>query len=168
MHIQPPGRFQKFAHNFLMQRAVSALLAIVLHRADAVALRITRGRHTITGIVGLPVIQLNTIGAKTGRQRTSPLVGHFDGERIALIGSNFGKKNNPGWYHNLKADPQCTVHFNGRTRKYIARLPQGEEREKYWKLALMYYKGYELYQVRALPYRIIPVMVLEPVKSLPR
>jgi len=163
MNASAPTAFQKFVHRFLMLRPVSAFLAVVLHHIDAVFLKLTRGSRTLTEIVGLPIIQLTTIGAKTGRPRTMPLVCLRDGEKIALIGSNFGRKHNPGWYYNLVANPKCTVHFNGRTSQYMARLAEGNEREKYWKRGLSYYKGYDLYKFRA-SHRVIPVMILEPLK----
>ncbi|MBL0343873.1 nitroreductase/quinone reductase family protein [Candidatus Villigracilis affinis] len=162
MNIKP-NLFQKFIHRFLMMRWVSAFLAVNLHRMDAVMLKLSHGRHTVTEIVGLPIIQITTIGAKSGEPRTMPLVSLFDGEKIALIGSNFGRQHNPGWYYNLKANPQCTVQVNGREQKFIARQTEGEEREKYWQMAVSYYKGYDLYKVRAA-HRQIPVMILEPVK----
>jgi deazaflavin-dependent oxidoreductase (nitroreductase family) len=158
-----PSAFQKFVHRFLMLRPVSAFLAVVLHRVDAVFLKLTKGRHTLTEIVGLPIIQLTTTGAKTGRPRSMPLVCLRDGEKIALIGSNFGRKHNPGWYYNLLANPKCTVHFGRRTGEYVARQAQGSERERYWEMGLSYYKGYDLYKFRA-SHRVIPVMVLEPLK----
>ena len=150
-----------------MLRPVSAVLAVTLHRIDAVVLKLTKGRHTVTEIVGLPIVQLTTIGAKTGQLRTMPLVRLMDGERIALIASNFGRRHNPGWYYNLTANPRCTVHFNGRTEEYRARPAEKVEREKYWKMAVSYYRGYDLYKIRAAP-RVIPVMILEPLKSLSR
>ncbi|MBK7318248.1 MAG: nitroreductase family deazaflavin-dependent oxidoreductase [Anaerolineales bacterium] len=162
MNIKP-NLFQKFIHRFLMMRWVSAFLAVNLHRMDAVMLKLSHGRHTVTEIVGLPIIQITTIGAKSGEPRTMPLVSLFDGEKIALIGSNFGRQHNPGWYYNLKANPQCTVQVNGREQKFIARQTEGEEREKYWQMAVSYYKGYDLYKVRAA-HRQIPVIILEPVK----
>ena len=162
MNIKP-NLFQKFIHRFLMMRWVSAFLAVNLHRMDAVMLKLSHGRHTVTEIVGLPIIQITTIGAKSGEPRTMPLVSLFDGEKIALIGSNFGRQHNPGWYYNLKANPQCTVQVNGREQKFIARQTEGEERERYWQMAVSYYKGYDLYKVRAA-HRQIPVIILEPVK----
>jgi deazaflavin-dependent oxidoreductase (nitroreductase family) len=163
MNSSTPNAFQKFVHRFLMLRPVSAFLAVVLYRIDAVFLKFTQGRHTVTGIVGLPIIQLTTIGAKTGLPRSMPLVSLIDGEKIALIGSNFGRKHSPGWYYNLVANPKCTVHFSGRTGEYVARQAEGSEREKYWKMGLSYYKGYDLYKFRA-SHRVIPVMILEPLK----
>ena len=158
-----PNALQKLIHRILMLKWISAFLALVLYRLDGIVLKLTNEKHTVTEIVGLPIIQLTTIGAKTGEPRNMPLVSLFDGEKIALIGSNFGRKPNPGWYYNLKANPVCTVQFNGRTSQYVVRQTQDEEREKYWQMAVSYYRGYDLYKKRA-SHRVIPVIVLEPVK----
>jgi deazaflavin-dependent oxidoreductase (nitroreductase family) len=160
-----PNTFQRFVHRFLMLKPVSAFLARVLHHLDSFVLRLTRGKYTITQIVGLPIVQLTTTGAKTGQARTLPLVGLTDGEKIVLIGSNLGQKNNPGWYYNLMANPECLVRVNGRSGTYIARETEGDEREKYWQMAVSYYKGYDVYKIRTA-HRTIPVMVLEPRKIL--
>jgi len=162
MNIKP-NAFQKLIHRFLMLRPVSAFLAVVLHHVDTFLLHFTHGRHTVTRIIGLPIIQLTTTGAKTGQLRTMPLVSLPDGEKIALIASNFGQKHSPGWYYNLKANPHCEVRFNSRSLRYIARESMGDEREKYFRMAVSYYGGYEKYKERAAP-RKIPVMVLEPQK----
>jgi len=158
-----PNAFQKLLHRFLMLRPVSAFLAHNLHYIDSIALRLSKGRYAVTEIVGLPIIQITTIGAKTSEPHTIPLVSLFDGEKIALIASNFGQEHNPGWYYNLKMHPRCTVQIKGRLAEYLARQVEGEEREKYWNKAVSYYKGYELYKTRAA-HRKIPVMVLEPAK----
>ena len=144
-----------------MLQPVSAFLARALHHADNLALRLSRGRLTFAGLVGLPVIQLTTTGAKSGQPRTVPLVSILDGERIALIGSNFGRPNQPGWVYNLKANPECQVRYNGTTQSYKARFTTGQERETYWQLGLSYYRGYEKYKTRAGE-REIAVIVLEP------
>ncbi|MCJ7434245.1 MAG: nitroreductase family deazaflavin-dependent oxidoreductase [Anaerolineales bacterium] len=157
-----PNACQRFIHRFLMLKPVSAFLARVLHHLDAFVLRLTRGKCAITQIVGLPIIRLTSIGAQTGQARTLPLVSLIDGEKIAVIGTNFGQKHNPSWYYNLRAHPECEVHFSGCTAKYIAREAEGDEREKYWQLAVSYYKGYDVYKIRAA-HRKIPVMILESV-----
>lgn len=146
-----------------MLRPVTALLARILHRADSMVFKLSQGRHTVAEIVGLPIIQLTTIGAKSGQPRTTPLVGLFHGERIALIGSNFGQKHNPGWYYNLVANPNCEVIKGGRSLRFTAREVFGDERETYWQMALSYYTGYQKYKERA-SHRHIPVMLLEPSK----
>jgi len=103
-------------------------------------------------------LQLTSPPVEAANPRWSP-----DGEKIALIGSNFGRKTNPGWYYNLKKNPQCTALVNGCTHTYLARETQNEERQKYWDMAVSLYGGYELYRIRAA-HRQIPVMILEPVK----
>jgi len=144
-----------------MLRLVSAFLARVLHHADNFALRLSHGHWTVASLVGLPIIQLTTIGAKSGLPRTVPLVGLLDGDKIALIGSNFGQVRHPGWVHNLKANPECQVRYNGTTQTYSAHFTKGQERETYWQLALSYYAGYEKYKSRAGE-REIAVILLEP------
>ena len=124
-------------------------------------LRLTHNRHTFAELVGLPIIQLTTVGAKTNLPRSLPLVGLIDQEKIALIASSFGREHNPGWYYNLKAHPECDVLFRGRTGKYVAREMEGDEYAYYWQLAVSYYAGYEKYKERAA-HRHIPVMLLEP------
>ena len=156
-----PNAYQKLLHRLLMLKSVSALLAMILHRADTVLLRLTNGKRTFTQTVGLPIIELTTKGAKTDRLRTLPLTGLPDGEKLVLIASNFGQMHFPGWYHNLKMHPECEVRFNGKSKRYIAREALGDERDNYFRLAVAYYAGYAKYEERAAP-RKIPVMVLEP------
>lgn len=156
-----PNPFQKLIHRFLALNPVSLFLARVLHRADAFLLRLTQGRHTFAELVGLPIAQVTMSGAKTGKQRSLPLVSLPVQDKFILIATNFGQKHHPGWYYNLKANPECRISFEGRSANYTARQAEGEEREKYWQLALTYYGGYKSYERRAAP-RKIPVMVLEP------
>jgi hypothetical protein len=85
-----PNPCQKRFHRFLMLKPVSALLAVALHPVDNFLLRLTKGKHTFARLAGLPIVQLTTMGAKTGRWRTMPLVGVPDGGKLVLIASNFG------------------------------------------------------------------------------
>ncbi len=157
---EKPNTFQKFIHRFAMLKPVSLILANSLHYLDRATFKITKGKYGFAEIVGLPMVEVTTTGAKSGQSRSMPLAAYPDGEKFALIGSNFGRKPNPGWYYNLKANPKCTVRINGQATEYIARETSGEEREKYWQLAVSYYAGYEKYKQRT-PHRQIPVMLLE-------
>ena len=155
-----PNAFQKLLHRFVMIRPVTAFFAPRIHRLDHALLERTNGKHSLAEILGWPIIELTTIGAKTNQPRSLPLIGIIDNKKIALIASSFGREHNPGWYYNLKAHPECNVLFNGRTGKYIARETEGDEYNYYWKLAVSYYAGYEKYKERAA-HRHIPVMLLE-------
>jgi len=155
-----PNPFQKTLHKFFMLRPVTAFFAPWIHQVDKVILKLTKGKYAISQILGWNIIQLTTLGAKTRQPRTMPLVALFDGERIALIASSLGRKRNPGWYYNLRTNPECNVQWNKRSNTYIAREAEGNEYEKYWQLGLSFYAGYEKYKERAG--RKIPVLVLEP------
>jgi len=155
-----PTPLQRIIHRFVMLRPVTAFFAPWVHWVDKAVLKLTRGKYTISEMIGWDIIQLTTTGAKTGQPRTMPLIGLFDGEKIALIASSFGRKQNPAWYYNLKAHPECEVQSSKRTGTYIARETDGDEYRKYWQMGVSYYEGYEKYKERAG--RKIPVMVLEP------
>jgi deazaflavin-dependent oxidoreductase (nitroreductase family) len=157
-----PSAFQKMLHQILMLRPVTAFFAPWVHQLDKAILKITNGKYSGSEILGWNIIQLTTIGAKTNQPRVMPLVGLFDGEKIGLIASSLGRPHNPGWYYNLKKNPECEVQWNSHSSKYIAHEAEDNEYEKYWQLALSYYAGYEKYKERAG--RKIPVMVLEPKK----
>jgi len=159
--IKKPNAFQKLLHRIVMIRPVTAFFAPWIHYVDRVLLERTNGRHSIAEILGWPILEITTIGAKSNQPRNMPLVGIIDDKKIALIASGFGREHNPGWYYNLKAHPECDVLFNGRSGKYVAREMHGDEYDHYWQMAVSIYSGYEKYKERAAP-RHIPVMLLEP------
>lgn len=161
--MKRPNFLQRFLHRLFMLRPVTAFFAPRAHRMDGVVLKLTNGKHTITELLGWNIVQLKTMGAKTGKPYTTLLIGMLDGEKIGLIASNFGRQHNPAWYYNLRNNPDCEVQFGEQSGKYRACETVGDEREKYWRMAVSYYEGYEKYRQRAA-HRRIPVLVLEPVK----
>ncbi|HRK88862.1 MAG TPA: nitroreductase/quinone reductase family protein [Anaerolineales bacterium] len=161
--MKRPNLIQRLIHRFIMLKPVTAFFATRTHLIDQFVLRLTKGKHSLSEILGWNIIQVVTTGAKTGEKHLSILIGVMDGEKIALIGSNFGRRHNPGWYYNLKKHPNCEVQLNGATRTYLARETEGEERETYWSKAVALYAGYEKYKERAA-HRRIPVVLLEPLK----
>jgi deazaflavin-dependent nitroreductase family protein len=159
--IRRPNAIQRLLHRFFMLRPVTAFFAPRIHRIDTAILKLTGGKFAGAGILGWPIIQLTTIGAKSGQSRTLPLVGIFDHEKIALIASSLGREHNPGWYYNLKAHPECEVQYRGNSQKYIAREVMGDEYQQYWRMGVSLYAGYDKYRQRA-GHRRIPVLLLEP------
>ena len=126
---------------------------------DRVLLRLTKGRYSI--LMGKPIGLLKTTGRQTGEERTTPLLYARNGDEIVLIASNFGKTHHPAWYLNLTTDPQVKFLFDGREETFTARTALLDEREFYWKKALIYYQGYDIYKQRTGD-RVIPVVVLTP------
>ncbi len=132
----------------------------VATRVDRILIPATRGRIRMS--LTMPSGVLTVRGAKTGAERRLPLLYvPLDGERIALVASNFGKPRNPAWFHNLRANPDCRFEARGGERAYRARLVGGAERDELWRRAIRQYAGWITYQDRTGG-REIPVFVLEP------
>jgi deazaflavin-dependent oxidoreductase (nitroreductase family) len=137
------------------------LFARVLHHLDGPVLRHSAGRHSVSSaLTGLPVVELTTVGARSGRTRTLPILGVADADRLVLVASNYGQSRNPGWYYNLKANPRCSVVFRGRRHEMEAYEAEGDERERLWELDVSVYPPRNHYARRAGGRRI-PVMVLQ-------
>ena len=121
--------------------------------------RLTGGR--IGGrVVGGPVLLLHHVGAKSGKHRISPLLYLPDGERMVIVASKGGYTKHPGWFHNLKANPDTTVEVPREGKIAVrAREASAEEREELWPRVVDLYKGYAAYQ-RSTP-REIPLIVLD-------
>ncbi|HNO31650.1 MAG TPA: nitroreductase/quinone reductase family protein [Anaerolineales bacterium] len=161
--MRKPNFIQRQIHRILMIRPVTEFLAPRTKPLDAFALKLTGGKHTLTELAGWNIIHVSTISMKSGREIKIILVAVAHEETLAVIASNFGRPNHPKWYYNLMNKPECKVQLNGVDQVYVAREAQGEEREKFWQLAVAHYAGYEKYKERAAPRRI-PVVLLEPRK----
>jgi deazaflavin-dependent oxidoreductase (nitroreductase family) len=122
--------------------------------------RATDGRigHRVPGAP--PMLLLDHVGAKSGAKRTSPLVYIRDGEDVVLVASKGGYPKNPGWFYNLKANPDTEVQVGSEHRPVRAHVANAEERKRLWPMALKVYGGYADYQKRTE--REIPLVVLEP------
>ena len=145
-------------------RLVSALSRKVLPSLDRFALRMTGGRSTVTSVTsGLPVLWLTTRGAKSGADRTVPLIGFPINDDLAILGSHFGSETTPGWVHNLEANPDAGVAFRGKEIPVHARPADTREESATWDRAANAYPGYQHYAGRA-SHRSIRVFVLEPLE----
>lgn len=147
---------------FAATRVGDWLFANVLRRLDGPVLRITAGRHTAASVLsGLPVVELTTTGARSGLRRTVPVVGVPTPEGLAVVASNFGRPRQPGWYHNLRADPRAAVTVHGRTTQVRAVEARGEAREQAWRRGLGIFPGWAAYEHQAAG-RDIAVFLLTP------
>jgi F420H(2)-dependent quinone reductase len=153
------NRVERALENFARSKVGGWYFLNVAMRVDRVLLPLTGGR--ISSAPGQQILLLETVGAKSGERRRTPLVYVKDDGHIVLIASKAGAKRHPAWLHNLRANPRVKVLAPGLTGEYKAREAQGEERQRLWHEAVDYYAGYETYQERAGSRRI-PVVVLEP------
>jgi F420H(2)-dependent quinone reductase len=124
-----------------------------------VAYKASHGRIGGTAY-GVPVVLVESVGRKSGKKRTHPLLCAEDGDNLVVIASKGGIHKHPAWYLNLKANAETTAWWKGEKRRVRARQAAGEERERLWRMMADAYPTYEDYQRRTD--REIPVMVLEP------
>jgi deazaflavin-dependent oxidoreductase (nitroreductase family) len=121
--------------------------------------RATRG--VIGGkIRGMRCLLLTTVGRKSGKRRTTPLLFGADGDRLVIVASKGGAPEHPLWYTNLKANPDVDVQVGGDRRQMRARDAGPDERPRLWTMMVGHWKDYDAYQQRTD--REIPVVVLEP------
>jgi deazaflavin-dependent oxidoreductase (nitroreductase family) len=143
-----------------LQRSITDIGFKVLNEAHRGALRLSGGRIGRSAY-GMPVVELRTVGRKTGQTRvtvlTSPL---HDENRVVLVASKYGDDRNPQWYGNLTANPDVEILIDGQRRELRAHTASADEREELWPQILRTYKGYGAYQEKTD--RVIPVVICEP------
>jgi deazaflavin-dependent oxidoreductase (nitroreductase family) len=157
----PANAAQRAMQRLASSRPGSWVFQRTLYPFDKLLFTFSGGRVTAPGLVaGLPVIMLTTTGAKSGQERTMPLVGvPVDGE-LVVIGSNYGQERTPGWVYNLEANPAATVAYRSASVPVRARLATPAETEAAFAEAAKVYPGYAKYRERA-SHRTIRAFVLE-------
>ena len=123
-------------------------------------LRATRSRVGASAF-GMSIVQLHTIGRKSGRERTvllaAPVV---DADRIVLVASKGGDERNPDWFMNLLAHPDVELTIGRQRRTVRARVADRAEEDELWPRVVAAYRPYASYRRRAQ--RDIPLVICEP------
>ncbi|GAA4533741.1 nitroreductase/quinone reductase family protein [Amycolatopsis samaneae] len=108
---------------------------------------------------GMPLILVHHTGARTGRERISPLFFQPVGDNWAIFGTYGGSPRHPVWYHNLMANPRTTVETGTEKVPVVARLTEGTERERIWAKEVALIPKFAEFE--AASGRQIPVVLLE-------
>ena len=106
-----------------------------------------------------PLLLLTTIGRRSGRRRTSPMMYVRGEERVLVIASNNGATTDPAWYLNLIADPHVTVELPGHEYKATAAPLTGADYDREWTAIKETFPFFAEHQERAGD-RKIPVVAL--------
>jgi deazaflavin-dependent oxidoreductase (nitroreductase family) len=147
-------------------RPVWLLYARTLHHLDRAVFRFSGGRATFTAwATGLPVVMLETTGARSGQLRRLPVLAFPENEDLLVVASNYGQPRHPGWYYNLKANPRGRVTLNGVARDIEATVvTDNVERERLFaqiSRSVIMYSAYRRHTDRVG--REIPILRLRPV-----
>jgi len=105
---------------------------------------------------------MTTIGRKSGKPYTHPLLYGEDGDKFIIVGSKGGSDSHPAWYYNLMENPEVELQVGAEIFKAEATLATGPERARIWKLITAVYPPYEDYQARTT--REIPLFSLARIK----
>jgi deazaflavin-dependent oxidoreductase (nitroreductase family) len=111
---------------------------------------------------GMPLLLFTHKGAKSGQERVNPVAYLKDGDRYAIIASKGGAPNNPGWYHNLVANPQSHVEVGDTEFDATVTEAKGEERDRLYAAMVAKTPVFGEYQQKTL--RKIPVLIFTPKK----
>ena len=112
---------------------------------------------------GRPIIVMTSIGARTGALRKTALMRVEHDGVYAVVASLGGAAHHPVWYYNLQADPHVELQDGAKTRDYLAREVNGDEKAVWWARAVETWPAYDTYQAKTT--RQIPVFVLEPIEA---
>ncbi|MDP9379561.1 MAG: nitroreductase family deazaflavin-dependent oxidoreductase [Chloroflexota bacterium] len=135
-------------------RLVTRAHAALYRRTGGKVAGSMRGRNRVKS----PVLLLNTVGRRTGKPRTSPLLYLEDGQDLVIVASAGGAAKHPDWWLNLEANPETTVEVGSEVIPVRAELATGAGRERLWQKLVEMYPGYADYQKRTS--RKIPVVIL--------
>lgn len=132
-----------------------------MNAAHRALLRVTGGRIGYQAI-GMPVLELITIGRRSGAPRavmlTSPI---RDGDAYVVVASRGGDDRHPAWFLNLRDEPRVEVAVQGGPRRPMrAAVATPEERARLWPVITAGFRNYAGYQERTE--REIPLVLLHP------
>jgi deazaflavin-dependent oxidoreductase (nitroreductase family) len=111
----------------------------------------------------IPNLLLHTVGAKTGKPRSTALTYARDGDSYLIVASKGGDPRSPGWYHNLKANPNVEINVGPKRFAVTATpvLPGERDYDRLWQIVNNNNGNrYEAYQRKTS--RPIPIVVLTP------
>lgn len=111
---------------------------------------------------GQDLLVLTTVGAKSGEERSTPVMWFPDqGESRLIVASAAGAARNPAWYYNIAAHPD-RVWFEdaGDKRSVTAEQLEGDDRARAWKQITSTSPGFSKYETKTD--REMPVIRLTP------
>jgi deazaflavin-dependent oxidoreductase (nitroreductase family) len=132
-----------------------------MNAAHRLMIKLTGGRLGWHGM-NMPVLELTTIGRKSGRPRTVLLTSPIqDGAAVVVVASRGGDDVHPAWFLNLSQNPEVEVSLQGKPKEpRLARVATAEERARLWPLLTEEHTFYADYQRKTT--REIPLVLLEP------
>lgn len=134
-------------------------------RADRLLYRWSGGRLTTLGPqrAAMPeTCLLTTIGRRSGKPRTTPVMFLRDGPTLIVTSENFGQRRAAAWPLNLEANPDATVQIGRRRMACRARALSPEETARHWPAFVRAWPAHEDYHRRSGSRRMFALEPSEP------
>jgi deazaflavin-dependent oxidoreductase (nitroreductase family) len=144
----PLGAFRRFVLRLGHHPLFGAFVRRFGARFDRAMYRATGGRFSPTGTVA-PVLLLTTMGRRTGRERTTPVMYIRDGENYVISSEDVGQSQPAAWPLNLDANATATVQLGGSKMNCRARRLSDAEADIYWPRLLEVWPAHETYRQRS-------------------
>jgi deazaflavin-dependent oxidoreductase (nitroreductase family) len=152
------ARSLRRGYGHLMPSDFALRMMNLLHRAG---IRLSFGKIGWRAME-MPVLELTTIGRKTGRERTVLLTSPLQfGTTYVVVASRGGDDQAPLWLGNLRVHPAVSVSVQGAPRiTMTAKIATPAERADYWPQIVAAHPFYGGYQKSTT--REIALVLLEP------
>lgn len=108
--------------------------------------RVTGDRLGVLDLVGIPSARVTAVGRCTGLARTATLQVITQGEELIVVGSNWGRADDPGWVYNLAAASLVDVQRRRERFKAAVRELTGAERDRAWTTIVTAWPNYQIAQ----------------------
>jgi deazaflavin-dependent oxidoreductase (nitroreductase family) len=138
-----------------MSRWESWRITPAIFSAHARLYRLLGGR-----LVGKNILVLTTTGRRSGRSRSTPLYFTRDREDYVIIASNGGEDRYPGWWYNVKANPDVEIQVGREHMRCVARAASDADTPVLFAKLSAVYGGYRRYREQTR--RALTIFHLEP------
>jgi F420H(2)-dependent quinone reductase len=116
------------------------------------------GGHIGGSMNGVPVLLLTATGRRSGKERTIPLIYIMDGSAYVITASAGGADRHPGWFFNVRSNPNVTIQVKDRQIRAMAEVASPEKKSELWLQLLKVAPNFASYQRRTS--RNIPMVIL--------
>ena len=106
-------------------------------------------------------LKLTSTGRKSGQPRTVHLLYIRDGSAYVVTASNGGKQSPPGWFFNVRSNPQVSMKVQDRQVNAVAEIAEADKQRELWARLLEIAPMYAGYEKKTS--REIPMVILQPV-----
>lgn len=147
MTADPSGWLSRNVQRMATHPRFAEVAPSIVPKLDRFLAKVSGGRFLSSSAI-VPSIVLVTTGAKSGKQRETPLATVPLRDAYFVVGSNFAREAHPAWSYNLIAHPAATVVHKGRRIAVEAHLLDAEEKAAVWDELTALWPTYDSYEDR--------------------